>query len=232
MTNCLNVVLAGTNAVFPARAGREIAARAVGEGYAVRSLLLSGEKAGGGYACHLRIGSGPLSPVIPEGHADLLLSDTPWEALRQLSWLKKDGQVITLEDAAAVRKGFPAEPYLLFLKRRVRRLIVLSHTGDNAALHTDGNVGRTALHFHDIFDILCNDPAPLAAVFQPPACVPGRKAARAVGGGTYEKESAECHIHVKSISEKERRVLSKEEAPGSMTTRSARSRARSRTADR
>ena len=143
MADCLNVVLAGGSSVFPEKAGREIAARAAGEGYTVRSLLLSGEKAGGGYACHLRIGSGPLSPVIPEGHADLLLSDTPWEALRQLSWLKKDGQVVTLEKAAAVQKGFPEEPYLRFLKRRVRRLSILS-----------------SLHFHDIFDILCNNPAP------------------------------------------------------------------------
>ena len=143
MTGCMNVVLAGGSAEFPEKAGWEIAARAAEEGYAVRTLLLTGEKARGGYACHVRIGSSTVSPVIPEGHADLLLSDAPWEALRQLSWLKKDGQVVTLEKAAAVRKGFPEEPYLRFLKRRVRRLTILS-----------------SLHFHDIFDILCNNPAP------------------------------------------------------------------------
>lgn len=143
MTGCMNVVLAGGSAEFPEKAGWEIAARAAEEGYAVRTLLLTGEKACGGYACHVRIGSSTVSPVIPEGHADLLLSDAPWEALRQLSWLKKDGQVVTLEKAAAVRKGFPEEPYLRFLKRRVRRLTILS-----------------SLHFHDIFDILCNNPAP------------------------------------------------------------------------
>ena len=142
MTGCMNVILAGGSAAFPEQAAREIAARAAEEGYAVRALLLTGEKAGGGYACHVRIGSGTVSPVIPEGHADLLLSDAPWEALRQLSWLKKDGQVVTLENAAAVQKGFPEEPYLRFLKRRVQRLTILS-----------------SLHFHDIFDILCNNPA-------------------------------------------------------------------------
>ena len=139
MTNCLNVILAGGNAEFPEKAGMEIAARAAGKGYAVRLLLLSGQKAGGSYACHVRIGSGTVSPVIPEGHADLVLSDTPWEALRQLAWLKKDGQVVTLENAAAVQKGFPEEQYIRFLKRRVQRLTIL-----------------TSLHFHDIFDILCN----------------------------------------------------------------------------
>ena len=143
MTGCMNVILAGGSPAFPEQAGKEIAARAAEEGYAVRALLLTGEKAGGGYACHVRIGSGTVSPVIPEGHADLLLSDAPWEALRQLSWLKKDGQVVTLENAAAVQKGFPEEPYLRFLKRRVQRLTILS-----------------SLHFHDIFDILCNNPAP------------------------------------------------------------------------
>ena len=143
MAGCMNVILAGGSAAFPEQAGREITARAEEKGYAVRALLLTGEKAGGGYACHVRIGSGTVSPVIPEGHADLLLSDTPWEALRQLSWLKKDGQVVTLENAAVVQKGFPEEPYLRFLKRRVQRLTILS-----------------SLHFHDIFDILCNNPAP------------------------------------------------------------------------
>ena len=143
MKNSLNVILAGGSAEFPEEAGREIAAWAAGEGYAVRALLLSGQKAGGGYACHVRIGSRPVSPVIPEGHADLLFSDTPWEALRQLAWLKKDGQVVTMENAAAVQKGFPEEQYIRFLKRRVQRLTIL-----------------TSLHFHDIFDILCNNPAP------------------------------------------------------------------------
>lgn len=145
MKGCMNVVLAGVSEAFPEQAGREIAVRAAEDGLAVRALLLAGEKAGGGYACHVRIGSGAVSPVIPEGHADLLLSDTPWEALRQLSWLKKDGQVVTLENAAAVQKGFPEEPYLRFLRRRVRRLTVLS-----------------SLHIPDIFDILCNNPAPRA----------------------------------------------------------------------
>ena len=145
MKTSLNVILAGGSAEFPEKAGKEIAARAAGKGYAVRLLLLSGRKAGGGYACHVRIGSRPVSPVIPEGHADLLLSDTPWEALRQLAWLKKDGQVVTLENAAAVQKGFPEEQYIRFLKRRVQRLTIL-----------------TSLHFHDIFDILCNNPAPRA----------------------------------------------------------------------
>ena len=139
MTGSMNVILASGSPAFPEQAGREIAARAAEEGYAVRALLLTGEKAGGGYACHVRIGSGTVSPVIPEGHADLLLSDAPWEALRQLSWLKKDGQVVTLENAAAVQKGFPEEPYLRFLKRRVQRLTILS-----------------SLHFHDIFDIFGN----------------------------------------------------------------------------
>ncbi len=137
MADCLNVVLAGGSTAFPEKAGREIAARAAGEGYAVRSLLLYGQKAGGGYSCHVRIGSDTVSPVIPEGHADLLISDTSWEALRQLSRLKKDGQVVTLENPAAVQKGFPEDQYLRFLKRRVQRLTIL-----------------TSLHFHDIFDIL------------------------------------------------------------------------------
>ena len=96
MTGCMNVILAGGSAAFPEKAGMEIAAQAAEKGYTVRALLLSGEKAGGGYACHVRIGSGAVSPVIPEGHADLLLSDAPWEALRQLPRLKKDGQVVTI----------------------------------------------------------------------------------------------------------------------------------------
>lgn len=96
MKTCVNVILAGGSAVFPENTGRKLADLAAAEGYAVRSVLLSGEKAGGGYAYHLRIGGGRHSPVIPEGHADLLLAEAPGEALRQLSWLKSDGRVVTV----------------------------------------------------------------------------------------------------------------------------------------
>ena len=51
--------------------------------------------------------------------------------------------VALMENAAAAQKGFPEEQYIRFLKRRVQRLTIL-----------------TSLHFHDIFDILCNNPAP------------------------------------------------------------------------
>ena len=112
MKTCLNVILAGGSAFFPEKAGREIAALTAAEGYGIRSVLLSGSKAGGGYAYHLRIGGRRISPVIPQGHADLLLAETPGEALRQLSWLKRDGRVVTLVNDCGEQGGDPEGPYL------------------------------------------------------------------------------------------------------------------------
>ncbi|HOE04957.1 MAG TPA: indolepyruvate oxidoreductase subunit beta [Bacteroidales bacterium] len=51
---------------------------------------------GGDVQSHLRISDSPVhSDLIPRGHADIILSVEPMEALRYLPFLKPDGYVIT-----------------------------------------------------------------------------------------------------------------------------------------
>ena len=49
---------------------------------------------GGSVTSHVRIGEGPLSPLIPDGCATALIAFEPAEAARSLHFLKKDGCAI------------------------------------------------------------------------------------------------------------------------------------------
>ncbi|NLA24755.1 MAG: indolepyruvate oxidoreductase subunit beta, partial [Bacteroidales bacterium] len=51
---------------------------------------------GGDVQSHLRISDKPIhSDLVPRGHADIILSVEPMEALRYLPFLKSDGFVVT-----------------------------------------------------------------------------------------------------------------------------------------
>ena len=126
----LNVIVASKGAVSAERTGACLAEAALSAGYRVRTVLLSGKAAGGGYALHIRVTDRPvrISPVIPEGHADLILADSPPEALRQLSYLKKEGRAAVVPETREKGKEMPPdrpEPCLRFLRRRVKGLLLL-----------------------------------------------------------------------------------------------------------
>ncbi len=76
-------------------------ANIVGEACARSGLnVVSGElhglsQRGGSVIAHQRIGENVMSPLVPYGEADVLLSLEPMEALRHLPFLKEGGMVIT-----------------------------------------------------------------------------------------------------------------------------------------
>ena len=132
----LNVIVASRGPVSAERTGGCLMEAAVSAGYRVRTVLLSGKAAGGGYALHIRVTDRParISPVIPEGHADLILADSPPEALRQLSYLKKDGRAAVVPEAREKGTEMPPdrpEPCLGFLQRRVKGLLLLEKLPEN-----------------------------------------------------------------------------------------------------
>ncbi len=81
--------------------GVVLMANIVGEACARSGLnVVSGElhglsQRGGSVIAHQRIGNNVLSPLVPFGEADVILSLEPMEALRYISFLKEGGMVIT-----------------------------------------------------------------------------------------------------------------------------------------
>ncbi|MEA3558317.1 MAG: indolepyruvate ferredoxin oxidoreductase subunit beta [Candidatus Thermoplasmatota archaeon] len=81
--------------------GVVLMANIVGEACARSGLnVVSGElhglsQRGGSVIAHQRIGENVMSPLVPYGEANVLLSLEPMEALRHLPFLKEGGMVIT-----------------------------------------------------------------------------------------------------------------------------------------
>lgn len=64
-----------------------------------------------------------VSPLIPLGQADLIISREPWDALRVLGYLKKDGAVQSGDSGRTDREaGCDRNMCLSFLRRRVQKL--------------------------------------------------------------------------------------------------------------
>lgn len=63
---------------------------------------------GGAVQSNLRISDKPIhSDLIPEGNADIILSVEPLEALRYLSYLSKDGWIVTNEQPFVNINNYP-----------------------------------------------------------------------------------------------------------------------------
>jgi len=92
-----DVILAGVGGQGVLSVASIIAHAALTEGLAVRQSEVHGmAQRGGAVLAHLRIADGKIpGDLVPKGGADLVISMEPLESLRYVSWLKKDGAVVT-----------------------------------------------------------------------------------------------------------------------------------------
>lgn len=89
-----DVLICGVGGQGTVLASKLIAAAAMEEGNTVHSAETIGmAQRGGSVTSHVRIGEA-FSPLIPKGKGDMILAFEPAEAVRNLSYLKKDGTVI------------------------------------------------------------------------------------------------------------------------------------------
>lgn len=129
MKSCLLCGVGGQGTVL---ASRIIASAAMEKGLFARTAETIGmAQQGGSVVSHVRIGEKVPSPLIPQGNADLILGFEPGEALRNLSYLKKDGAVILCPEevqpitAALSSTEYSGKMIIEYLKTKVTRLIIL-----------------------------------------------------------------------------------------------------------
>lgn len=90
-----DIMICGVGGQGTVLASKIIAAAAMEEGNSVHSAETIGmAQRGGPVTSHVRIGSEAYSPLIPLGGSDIIISFEPAEAVRNLSYLRKDGLVI------------------------------------------------------------------------------------------------------------------------------------------
>lgn len=90
-----DILLCGVGGQGTVLASKILAATAMNAGDKVHSAETIGmAQRGGSVTSHVRIGDKANSPLIPLGAADIIMAFEPAEAVRNLSYLKKDGIVI------------------------------------------------------------------------------------------------------------------------------------------
>lgn len=90
-----DILLCGVGGQGTVLASKILAATAMEAGDKVHSAETIGmAQRGGSVTSHVRIGDEAFSPLIPHGAADIIMAFEPAEAVRNLSYLKKDGVVI------------------------------------------------------------------------------------------------------------------------------------------
>jgi indolepyruvate ferredoxin oxidoreductase beta subunit len=127
--NCLLCGVGGQGTVL---ASKLIARAAIACGMQARTAETIGmAQRGGSVVSHVRIGKTIHSPLIPKGTADVLIAFEPGEAVRCLSYLKKDGIVVVNSKAVQPsaplpeNAGYSADAMIRYLQSVVTRCIVV-----------------------------------------------------------------------------------------------------------
>lgn len=126
-----DILLCGVGGQGTVLASKLIAAAAMSSGNKVHSAETIGmAQRGGSVTSHIRVGEDAFSPLIPKGKADMLLAFEPSEAVRNLSYLKKDGIVVV--NSVPVRPtteslrntGYDGKECLEYLKKKCKVIVV------------------------------------------------------------------------------------------------------------
>ncbi len=126
-----DILICGVGGQGTVLASKLIAAAAMNCGNTVHSAETIGmAQRGGSVTSHVRIGDTAFSPLIPKGTADILLAFEPAEAVRNLSYLKKDGVVIVNSNPVKPTTeslndtGYDGTELLAYLKTKCTCLVI------------------------------------------------------------------------------------------------------------
>ncbi len=131
MKQAKNVLIVGVGGQGVLLASELLSKAAVTAGYDAKQSEVHGmAQRGGVVTSHVRISEKVQSPLIQEGHADVILAFEMAEALRWVHFLKSGGTIIIndyrLVPPVALMKGsqYPEDP-IAAVKKRVRHVIVV-----------------------------------------------------------------------------------------------------------
>ncbi len=120
-----DILLCGVGGQGTVLASKLIASAAMRCGNIVHSAETIGmAQRGGSVTSHIRIGEKAFSPLIPRSGADILIAFEPAEAVRNLSFLKKDGVVIVNSTPvkptteALHETGYDGKEMIAYLKKK------------------------------------------------------------------------------------------------------------------
>jgi indolepyruvate ferredoxin oxidoreductase beta subunit len=104
-----DVILSGVGGQGVLSVASIIAQAAVEEGFEVRQSEVHGmAQRGGAVLAHMRISDGKIAgDLVPKGGADMIISMEPLESLRYVSYLKKDGILVTAADPYVNINNYP-----------------------------------------------------------------------------------------------------------------------------
>lgn len=104
-----DIILAGVGGQGILSIATVIGDAALNEGLYIKQAEVHGmSQRGGDVQSNLRISSEPIaSDLIPKGRCDLIISMEPMEALRYLSYLSKDGWVVTASEPFVNIPNYP-----------------------------------------------------------------------------------------------------------------------------
>ena len=140
-----DIILAGVGGQGAVLASKLLARAAMERGLPVKTAETIGmAQRGGSVFSHVRIGAGAHSPLIGRGRADAIVAFEPAEAVRQLSFLRPEGMVVTSDapvipvSAATGGPAYDLPAIMSYLRERVgeKNLAVVDAAAAQAALGT------------------------------------------------------------------------------------------------
>ncbi|MCR5737535.1 MAG: indolepyruvate oxidoreductase subunit beta [Eubacterium sp.] len=130
-----DILVCGVGGQGTVLASKLIASAFMSEGETVHSAETIGmAQRGGSVTSHIRVGDAAYSPLIPRGKADMILAFEPAEAVRNLSYLKKDGIVIVNSEPvkpiteSLQDTGYDGTDMIAYLKTKCSCLVVDAKT--------------------------------------------------------------------------------------------------------
>ena len=122
-----DIIIAGVGGQGTLSISTIIAWAAMSEGFAVKQSEVHGmAQRGGAVVTNLRISDQPIaSDLIPQGAASMILSIEPLEGLRYLSYLAKDGALISSTNPVVNITNYPELDSLLQTIRKLPRSVLI-----------------------------------------------------------------------------------------------------------